>query len=194
MRSRLDPVPCAGRRWCCAGPAGDSSAGEDHGWVRHGRQVGQATPEDVERPRWQRDGAPAGVGLRLLLDEQAAKRVAGHRADDGERAGREVDVCRPDGTGLADAQAGAEHEVDEVGQLLHHRCRVGRGRRGGPHHHLGAALACWLAGSRSVHPSRINDGLHPPQGTTPTGPLMKPRQPWWSRKLRYGHGFRGRRP
>jgi hypothetical protein len=58
---------------------------------------------------------PASVGLGPLVDEQAQEWVAGHGAGDGERALLEVEVGRPDGAGLADAQSRAQEEGDEVG-------------------------------------------------------------------------------
>ncbi len=100
-------------------------AGEEHRRVRRRGQVSQAPAYEVECLRWQRDGAPVGGGLGDVLDEQAEEWVAGHRAGDGERARIDLEVGWADSAGLADAQAGAEHEGDEVGQVLAERGGVG---------------------------------------------------------------------
>jgi hypothetical protein len=63
--------------------------------------------------------------LRELLDGQATEALADHRAGDGQRAGLQIHVAGLDGAGLADAQAGAQQEFDQVGQAVSHRGRVG---------------------------------------------------------------------
>jgi hypothetical protein len=72
------------------------------------------------------DGASPGTGLGGVLDEQASTRLTDDGARDRQRAGGEVDVGRAKGAGLADAQAGTEEEVDEVGQVPADRDGVGR--------------------------------------------------------------------
>jgi hypothetical protein len=58
----------------------------------------------------------AGFGLGGLADESFAF-DAGRGVGDFDGAGFEVDLVPEDGDGLADADAGAEHEGDEVGQV-----------------------------------------------------------------------------
>ena len=71
------------------------------------------------RTRWE-DG---GLGARLDLQPGAGD------ADDGgvdvHGADGQVEDGVADGGGLADAHAGAEHELHEVGQVEPGRCRVG---------------------------------------------------------------------
>nr|WP_208976853.1 hypothetical protein [Geodermatophilus obscurus] len=82
-----------------------------------GGDGGAAAAEQVDDEGRQGDGAPPGVGLGHLLDDQAA---AGHADDgggDGQGGGVQVERGRADRASLADAHAGAEHEVHEVRQV-----------------------------------------------------------------------------
>ena len=66
-----------------------------------------------------------GRGLRAWLDLQPRTRDPHDGGVDEDGAGVEVEDGVADGGGLPDAHAGAEHELDQVGQVETAGCRVG---------------------------------------------------------------------
>jgi hypothetical protein len=63
------------------------------------------------------DGPEAGVAFGPVLSEEASAFDVDDGAADGERrvGGCQVEVCPAQGEDFADAGAGGEHEVDDVG-------------------------------------------------------------------------------